>query len=144
MGESTATINVANCPNAWNVSPQEIIDGDVTALISFNSGFIKAEIISVWFAADGEQNMATDDLFSAFLTVGIENNLTVLLLDTNTAGVGTDFYAFVFENFTDSIRNIFVFATDKSGPHLNDRDAAAKTPIHLSEFQSDIAAADDD
>ena len=39
--------------------------------------------------------------------------------------------------------NVRVFAVDEARRHLHDRDLAAEPPVHLGEFQPDIAAADD-
>ena len=52
--------------------------------------------------------------------------------------------AFVFEYFPNGVRHILVFASDQAIATFDDGHPAAKSPVHLPEFQPDIAAADDD
>src|SRR5262245_31374816 len=39
---------------------------------------------------------------------------------------------------------VFVFAADEPLPHLDDRDLGAEASKHLTEFETDVTAADDD
>ena len=52
--------------------------------------------------------------------------------------------AFGFEDVHDGCRDVLVLALDQAGAHFDDGDLAAEPPEHLAEFQTDIAAADDD
>ncbi len=49
-----------------------------------------------------------------------------------------------FQNLADRLRDILVFTGDKPRVHLDDRHFGAEPPVHLCEFEPDIAAADDD
>ena len=51
---------------------------------------------------------------------------------------------FVFEDFPNFGRNIWVFTADQARAHLDDGDFAAETTEHLSKLEPDIATADDD
>ena len=72
-----------------------------------------------------------DDLFAAF---GEADALRVRAhLDT-----------LVLDDLPDRGRHVFVLAADEPLPHLDDRDLGAEAPKHLTEFEADVTAADDD
>src|SRR5215831_10127991 len=47
------------------------------------------------------------------------------------------------ENVSKGIRDIRVLIADQSGAHFDYRDSAAKSAVHLSKFQADVATAHD-
>ena len=49
-----------------------------------------------------------------------------------------------FEDRLDRRRHVVVLARDEPRRHLDHRDPAAEAPVHLREFEADVAAADDD
>jgi hypothetical protein len=48
------------------------------------------------------------------------------------------------DDLTDRLRYVLVLARDEPLLHLDDRHRGAEPPVHLREFEPDIAAADDD
>ena len=44
---------------------------------------------------------------------------------------------------SNGLRNVLVLAGDQARPLLDDRDLGAEAPVHLREFEPDVAAADD-
>src|SRR5215468_581982 len=57
--------------------------------------------------------------------------------------VEPDFDVLRDENVSKRIRDIRVLIADQSGAHFDYRDLAAKSAVHLSKFQADVATAHD-
>ena len=50
----------------------------------------------------------------------------------------------MLDDLPDRGRHVFVLAADEPRPHLDDRDLGAEAPKHLTEFETDVTAADGD
>ena len=59
-------------------------------------------------------------------------------------GTGAHGDAFAFEDLADRLRDVLVLAPDQPRTHLDNRHPGAEPPVHLREFEPDIAATDHD
>ena len=65
-------------------------------------------------------------------------------LHRNAFGIETDLNPLLLQNLADRVGDVGVFAADQPLALFNDGDAAAEAAIHLTELQTNIAAANDD
>ena len=65
-------------------------------------------------------------------------------LDRETFGIQANLDALVGEDLLHRLRDVLVFTCDQTRPHLDDGHPTAEATIHLTEFQSDVTAADHD
>ena len=63
--------------------------------------------------------------------------------EADALGFGPHGYALLDENRPDGLRNVLVLAGDQARSLLDDGDLGAEAPVHLGEFEPDVAAADD-
>src|SRR2546423_1550011 len=67
-----------------------------------------------------------------------------ILRDLKRLGVQVDFDSFLLQDIQDRSRDIFVFVLDEPGSGFKDRDVRPKAAEHLCEFETYVAAPDDD
>ena len=115
-----------------------------SAPIGLDACLVQAEIIGVGSSADGKQQVTADDAPWLFATVEADCDTVAVALDGDALGVQTDCDPFLLENLPDRIGHIFVLARDEALGHFDDGHFAAEATVHLREFESDIAAADDE
>src|SRR5438552_18923554 len=88
--------------------------------------------------------MRTEYLRCTFLTVHTDGDTSFMFSKRDTLRIQPNPYSFSLQDFTHGVRNIFVFPPNQAWSHLYNRDFAPEAAIHLSEFQPDIRAANDD
>ncbi len=88
--------------------------------------------------------MRPDHLARALSAVHVRDDIAAALREANARRVQTYDNAFALENVLDRGRHVVVLAMDEPLRHLDDGDFAAETSEHLPEFETDVAAADDD
>src|SRR5687768_10102695 len=60
----------------------------------------------------------------------------------HASGIEAHMDALFLQYLSDRIRGVLIFTPDQTRPHFDYRDLAAKSPIHLREFDTDIASSD--
>src|ERR1700722_8232875 len=66
-----------------------------------------------------------------------------MLRQANAFRLEVDLDAFRFEDLENSGGDAFIFAMNEARPHFDDGDLAAEAPVHLAEFEADVAATHD-
>ena len=72
------------------------------------------------------------------------DDLLAALGEADALRVQANLDALALEDLPDRGRDVFVLAADEPRTHLDDRDLGAEATEHLTEFEADVAAADDD
>src|SRR5688572_18637080 len=88
--------------------------------------------------------MSTECIRWAFLAIHVHSHIVIALGQRNTSRIQTNLYPFCLQNLANGLGYIFVFTSNQTRAHLNNRDFAAEAAIHLTKFQADITPADDD
>jgi hypothetical protein len=76
--------------------------------------------------------------------INFGHNLLILLPKADTIRIETKGYALALEDVLNGRRDIFVFTLDQVRALLDNGDFAPESPVHLREFQADVAATYDD
>ncbi len=145
MRERAATVDVAKRPDAGNAGAQLIVDLDEAALVGGDAGFVETEVVRYWDcgrrrAADASRRSRAAPSRSSR---GSPRPRRAARASTHWA---------LRRNAMPSASSIAWTAAETSGSsraidarrHLDHGDAAAEAPVHLREFEADVAAADDD
>ena len=123
---------------------QLVVDRDVAALVDRDARLLEAEIVGVGTAADGEQHVRAVHLRRAAAQSTLATISVAVLAKLMHFAFSCDLDALVLDDLPDRGRDVFVLAADEPRPHLDDRDLGAEAPEHLTELETDVAAADDD
>src|SRR5262249_15409014 len=107
-------------------------------------GFVEAEVMRVGRTSDGKKNVSAGDLRRALAAFHADRDATVVSCERYAFGVQAKLDALKLHDLLNGFRNVLVFAADQAWAHLDDCDFAAEAPVHLTEFQTDVAAADND
>src|SRR6185437_10244776 len=138
--ERAAPVAIAERPDAGNVGLKAVIDLDVTARIELNAGTVEPEIAGIGLSADGEQHIGGHDFRLPLRTLDPDAHAGISLGKADAFGRRANVNAFPFEDIAHGVGYIRVFAADQPRPHLDDGHLGAKAPVHLREFEADIAA----
>src|ERR1700731_611087 len=112
---------------------------------SRRTGRLGGERLSIRGAADSRQQVRTLDLSLTVLRAnGQPYAAPVSQLNLNRRRRGQDRDAVVAQDRCDLIGDVLVLVRQQARGVLDDGDLAAEPAEHLPEFQSDVAAADDD
>ena len=144
MRESTSPIAIAQSVDTGHIGAELIIHLDVATLIDGDARIFQAEVIGVRHPAYCKKRMRTDDCLIAAGAIEIDGHLLGAFLHGDAFSAQSDVDAFVLEDCPDGFGNVFVFTLNQARPHLHDRDLTAKSAVHLSKLQTNIAAANDD
>src|SRR5690242_7109468 len=109
--------------------------------VSRDTSLIKPEVARVRGTSHRQQNMTADYFGWTCIAIDADRNLTVAFRQRDILRVQPHLYSFGFQNFAHGIRYVFVFASDQTRAHLDDRDLTAEPSIHLREFEPDVTAA---
>ncbi len=142
VSECPAAVAVTKRVHAIDARSKRVVDGDVAARIDRDPGAIQAEVVRVGRAAGGQQYMGAFDSRRALGAIEVHAHAISHARQRQALRVQAQIDAFAAEDLGDRVRDVFVFARDQPRPHLAYRDLRAEPPIHLREFQSDVAAAD--
>src|SRR4051794_13486172 len=113
-------------------------------LVRLYAGFIESKVIGIGTTADSQQDVGTRYFALTVRTVEACDHRVTAAFKVNAFGVQFDPDALLFQNLFHRSRYVRVFMLDQPRTLFDDRHFAAKAPVHLAEFQSDVAAADDD
>src|SRR5918996_2336266 len=144
MSEGSSPVAIAQGVDARHIGAELIIHPDVTALIDGDACVFQTEVTRVRHPAHGEKHVRADDCLVAAAAIDIDGYLVATFFQGDAFSARADMDAFVFEYCPDGFGHVFVFTLNQARPHLDDRDLAAKAAVHLSELQTNIAAANDD
>src|SRR5262249_53303755 len=131
-------------PDARDVGAKLVVHLDISVLINGDAGFIEAEVVRIWSPADRDQQVGTDDLRGFSPGFDLHGYGFALLLHTDHFTVEAQVDAFLAEKIADRLRDVLVLPRDQARPELDQGHLAAEAAIHLGEFKSDVAAAQDD
>ena len=142
--EPASAVAIAEGPDARHVGPKLIVYHDVPLWIRGDAGFVQAQVVGVRAASHSEQHMRTADpgRFAGAIDAG--DDLFSALREADAFCVQPNGDAFLLQDVLDGRRHVFIFTVDQARSHFEDGDLAAKTPVHLPELQTDVAAAHDD
>src|SRR5581483_9385057 len=108
-------------------------------------GFLDCESIGVGPAPHGQQYMRSNDLLGlAYGAVDPRRYVLTTSCEAYALGPRSDCDALIGENSFDCAADIFVLPPQQMRTFFDHRHFAAKAPEHLREFESDVAAADND
>src|SRR5205814_8384185 len=117
---------------------------DKAILAGFDAGFIQAEIVCIWTAPCGDQEMRAGEAGCACGSVERQSDSAVLVFDARGAGAEQELHAFGFERFLQLGGNFGIFARNNLFAGVKNGDAAAVAAKHLSKFQADVATAENE
>src|SRR5262245_29989664 len=143
MGKRTATVAVAERPDARDVRRQAVVHFDVTARIHGDAGLVESQIAGVGLTADSKQYVRSRNLWLAFRTGDADQHTTFVRRNGDALGARANGDAFFDQNLSDRLRDVFVLLARKPRAFLDDGDLGAETAIHLGELEADVASADD-
>src|SRR5918993_3529330 len=143
MSEGALPVAIAQGVDAAHVGAQLIIHLDIAALIHGDACVFQPQVVRVRNAANREQHMGAEDGLIAADAIKIYRHLLTALFQRDAFSVESDVDAFVLEDLLDGFGDVFVFTPNEPWPHLYNRDLTAKAAVHLSKFQTHVAAADD-
>src|SRR5262249_122896 len=134
MSEGSASVAITERINAGHIGPKLIVNLDVTALIDFNAGVFKTEVVGVRHTADCEKCMRANDNLIAAGAINLHGHFVGAFFKADAFSVQADLDAFAFENCFDAFRDVVVFALTQSPSSLHNGDLAAEAAIHLSKL----------
>src|SRR6516165_7435937 len=144
VGEGALAVAVSERPNARRRGLQLVIDNDVTTLVAAHPGFLEIEIVGIRLTADCQQQMRASDFGGAVGAIDLGDDIVAAFGEADAFGIQPDLDAFALDDVLDRRRHVLVLMANEPRRHFDDRYPAAKTAVHLAEFEADIAAADND
>jgi len=144
MSEGTLAVAVTECPHPRICRAQPFVDLDITALVDGNAGRVQREIVGVRHAADGEQQMRAPLARRPCLAAHADRHAIGLLSHADALRAETQRDALLAQEFLNLQRDVLVLTRDNAGSRLHHRHTAAEASEHLREFQTDVAATNDD
>ena len=144
MGKRSLAVAITQRPDTRLAGTQLIVDSDVSALVYQNTGLLKVEVVGIGTPSHCKQQMRATHLRGSRGAVHMRDNRRSPLRKANTVRVQANGDAFALENLLDGRGHIFVFTLNQAPTHFDDGDFTPKTPVHLSELQTDIAASHND
>src|SRR4030095_3871548 len=142
--ECALAVAVAERPDAADARAKLVVDHDVAALVDGDARPVEAEIVGVGTAADGEQHVGALDLRRTVDAIDVGADRVAALGEADALRVQANLDALALDDLADSGRDVFVLATDEPRPHLDNRHLGAEATKHLTEFETNVTAADDD
>src|SRR4029077_13290974 len=116
----------------------------VATLVAAHPGFVEIQIVGIRPTADCQQQMRASDFGGAGDAIDLGDDLLAALDEADAFGIQPDLDALALDDVFDRRRHVLVLVANEPGRHFDDRYLAAKTAVHLAEFEADIAAADND
>src|SRR5215218_2246591 len=141
--ERPAAITIAESPDAGHIRCEALVDGYVAACIGRDACAVETKVFCVRAAPDSEKHMRRDHLRLSGLAIDRHCHSFRPLPETDALGFGPHPYPLLGENRPNGVGNVHVLTSDQAWTLLNDRDVGAKAPVHLREFEPNVAAAND-
>ncbi len=143
MRERAAAVRVSERPDSPHVRAAFVVDLDESAWVGLDARLVEAKIVRVRDAPDREEYVGSDGDRLPAAAVQSDRDPVGALLEADALGVGADLDALALEDRADLGRDVVVLARQKLRCALYNGDFRAETPVHLREFEPDVAAADD-
>ena len=143
VGECRTALDIAERPNSRDVGFHSRIGFNIAAIVRGDSGFGQIQIGGVGLAAGSNQKMRAGDRLAALWRVECKRYFAATILDLLGLRGQLKFNAFGFEDFLQLSHDVFVFAGQNTFAAVDDGYLAAEAAKHLSEFEADVAAAQD-
>src|SRR4029077_13797622 len=134
MSEGSASVAITQRINAGHIGANLIINLDVTALIEFNLGVIRTQVVGVRHTTDCEKHMRADDSLVAAAAINLHGHFVAAFFKADVFSAQTDLDTFAFENRFDVFENVFVFTPTQSRSSLHNGDLTAEAAIHLGKL----------
>jgi hypothetical protein len=144
MREGTPPVAIAQRPDSLGTGGECLVHGDVASRVHGDTRPIEPEIVGVRPPTDGQQHVRANDDRLAGGAIHANRHAVSMWLQLDAGRLGADCNPFVAEDLADGFGHVLVLAADQARAHLDHRHLRPEAAIHLREFQTDIAAADDD
>jgi hypothetical protein len=131
MGERTASITVAECPDAFDVRGKPVIDRNKASLVDLNAGGFEPKVVRIQRAPGRDKNVAAGH------DAGVPFHLDVVTGcgKGKVLRVRMDRDALCAHDPGDRFGDILVLARGEARAALDDGHFCAKATIHLGKFQ---------
>ncbi len=145
VGELRTAGGFARRPDVRRGRLQFVVDANIAALVQFDARGGQVEPIGVERAAGRDQDIGGCERLLRLSAANAEDYAVArTALDLAHLGLQQDFDSLVLHQFQNRLRDVAVFAVEQARAALNDGHAAAEPPHGLGEFQTDVAAAEND
>src|SRR5437870_6855451 len=116
---------------------------DEAIFVRGDAGLVETELAGVWTASGGDQEMGTADARRAWRACVEKRNGVGLTFGTRGARVENELNSFGLERLLEFGGNFGIFTPNNLRTHMQDGDAAAEAAKHLSKFEPDVTATED-
>jgi hypothetical protein len=144
MREGAATVAVAERPDAGHVRGEPVVNFDVPSRIRLDTSRFESKVVSVWATPHGKQDVRANRRGLTFLAVDADLDAIIMWCKTDALCARSDLDTLVHQNLSYRFRDLFVLARDETRRFFNHRHLCTEAAVHLREFQSNVAATDDD
>src|SRR5262249_15720604 len=142
--ERALAVAVAERPDSRDARAQLVVDHDVAPLVDGYARLVEAQVVGVGTAADAHQQVRAVPPRRTVAAIDVGDDLFAAFGEADALRVHAHLDTLLIDDLPDRGRHVFVLAADEPRPHLDDRDLGAEAPKHLTEFETDVTAADDD
>jgi len=145
MGEVRTAGTVSDCPDTGGCGLKFFVDTDVAVGGSLYAGGFEPNVVGVWCAAGGNEEMsAFDDDVCAVLRCAESYGLAGEAFDAVYRCVHAEADVFVFAELVECVGDVGIFAVQETGVVFDDRNAAAEAAHGLSKLEADVAASENE
>src|SRR6267378_6129741 len=143
MRESGTTFAISQRPDAGDGGLEAAVYLDEAIFVRGDAGLVETELACVWTSSGGNQKMGTADARCACRACIEKCNGVGHTFGTRGARVENELNSFGFERLLELGGNFGIFTRNKLRALMQDSDTAAVAAKHLSKFEADVAAAED-
>src|SRR5579863_8392590 len=144
VGKAAAAVAVTQGPNARHVGLQLIVNQYVATLVGCNPGAVETQVVRIWSTSHCQKNVSAYHVRRSFVAINADGDPAVAPLQGYTFRIRPNPDPLQLQDLPHGFGNILIFTSDQARSHLYNRDFASEAAIHLTEFQPDVTAADND
>ena len=124
MRKSASAVAVPQCPDAWHVRLQLIINHYVAAVVGSNPGPVQSQVARVGSTSHGQKDVSAHYFWRTFFACEADGDTAIAFRQRDTFRIQPDVYALSLQDFAHSLGNVFVLPPNQARPHFHNRDFA--------------------
>src|SRR6266850_78960 len=140
--ESGAAFAIAERPNSRDGGLEAAVYLDEAIFVRDDAGLVETELAGVWTTSSGDQEMGTSDARGACRACVGNGNGAGFTFSTRGARVENELNSLGFECFLELGGDFGIFTLNNLRALMQDGDAAAEPAKHLSKFEADVTASE--